>query len=107
MSIWPLCSQLSSAWYMVGTPAKNVTRSDSISASARAASNRGSSTTVAAVANPAFICTVWPKEWNSGRAARWTSCGCTPNSRFASSAFCTMLLWVSSAPLGLPVVPLV
>ena len=103
----PVSSQLSSAWYMVGTPAKKVTCSACISSSTVAASNRGSSTIVAPAANPAFICTIWPKEWNSGSTSRCTSCGCGPNSRFASSALCTMLLCVSSAPLGCPVVPLV
>jgi hypothetical protein len=47
---------------MVGTPAKNVTRSACMSSRAVAGSNRGSSTVVAPAANPAFICTVWPKE---------------------------------------------
>ena len=38
----------------------------SISASAGPASKRGSSTTVPPKAKPAFMITVWPKEWNSG-----------------------------------------
>ncbi len=92
---------------MVGTPAKNVTCSASMSARACRAPNLGNSTRVAPVAKPAFICTLCPNEWNSGSVIRCTSCGCRPNSRLASSAFCTMLLWVSSAPLGCPVVPLV
>jgi hypothetical protein len=78
-----------------------------MSSSAWPASNRGISRTVAPVANPAFSCTVWPNEWNSGSTVRCTSCGWRPNSLFASSTLCTVLLCVSSAPLGCPVVPLV
>src|SRR5207249_2307965 len=84
-----------------------VSAASSISTRACRASNLGNITRVARVAKPAFICTLCPKEWNSGSAIRCTSCGCRPNNRLASSAFCTMLLWVSSAPLGCPVVPLV
>ena len=39
-----------------------------------AASNRGSSTRVEPTAKPAFICTVDPKEWNSGSVIRCRSC---------------------------------
>ena len=50
--------------------------------------------------------TVWPKEWNSGRAPRTTSpCSITQVVREATSALRERLLWVSSAPFGLPVVP--
>jgi len=52
--------QFSNAWYMVGTPAKNVTRSFSMISSFVAAPKRDSSTMVGPAANPAFSCTVWP-----------------------------------------------
>ena len=51
---------------MVGTPAKKMP-CRCISAMACAASKRSTSTRVAAEANPAFICTVEPKVWNSGK----------------------------------------
>lgn len=93
--------------YIVGTPAKNVTFSSPINDSAVFGSNLGSSTRVAPVPKPAFICTVWPKEWNSGSVTRWTSWSTTPNSRWQVSALSTMLACDSSAPFGSPVVPLV
>ncbi len=61
-----------------------------------------------AIANPAFICTVEPKEWKSGNVSRWTSvAGCASKSRLQVSALSIRLLCESSAPLGCPVVPLV
>jgi hypothetical protein len=54
----------------VGTPAKKVTLSRSMSLSAGSASNRGSITTVPPNANPPFWMTVWPKEWKSGSTHR-------------------------------------
>lgn len=54
-----------------------------------------------------FITALWPKAWNSGRAVSITSSSARANSRSATNAFITMLRWVSSAPLGRPVVPLV
>ena len=49
--------------------------------------------------------TVWPKEWNSGSTASATSSWLNPTMSRVATAFITMLAWVSSAPLGLPVVP--
>ena len=100
-------SALTRPQYMVGTPAKKVTFSCCISESAMRASKRGSSTSVAAAPNPALSCTLWPKEWNSGSVTRWTSCSTVPKTLWLLSAFMTMLAWVSSAPFGVPVVPLV
>ncbi len=54
----------------MGTPAKNVTFSFCISASAGPASKRGSITTVPPKAKAPFWITVWPKEWNSGSTHR-------------------------------------
>ncbi len=79
-----------------------------ISATACWASKRGSSTSVAAIEKPAFICTVEPNEWKSGSVSRCVSeAGCDPKSRLQVSAFITRLLCESSAPLDRPVVPLV
>ena len=64
---------------------------------------------VAPTAKPAFRFTVCPNEWNSGRVSRWVSCwlATVSKSRLLVIAFITMLEWVSSAPFGCPVVPLV
>jgi len=73
-----------------------------------APSNRGSSTSVAPTRKAAFIAQVWPKEWNSGKQPSTTSSRQSSMMSVADSdAFSTMLSWVSTAPLGLPVVPLV
>ena len=93
--------------YIVGTPAKNVTPSCSISVSAGPASKRGSSTTVPPKAKPAFMITVWPKEWKSGSTQSRVSGRSASASKSASlaSALEIMLRCISSAPLGCPVVP--
>ena len=99
---------LSSPQYIVGTPAKNVTSSVCSSRTAAAASNRGSITSVEPAANPAFMSTVEPNEWNSGSTSRWVSApGRVPNRRWQVSALRTRFAWDSSAPLACPVVPLV
>ena len=91
---------------MVGTPAKNVTSSFCIRSTAACASNRGSSTSVEAIAKPAFICTVDPKEWKSGSVTRWVSvAGWALKSRLQVSALSIRLLCESSAPFAWPVVP--
>ena len=56
--------------YIVGTPAKKLTFSASMSWSAASASKRGSITMVPPKAKAPFWITVWPKEWNSGRTHR-------------------------------------
>ena len=93
--------------YIVGTPAKKVTPSCSISVSAGPASKRGSSTTVPPKAKPAFMITVWPKEWNSGSTHSSVSglSASAPKSASLASALLIMLRCISSAPLGWPVVP--
>ena len=91
---------------MVGTPAKTVTRWASSSSSAWRGSKRGSSTSVAPMEKPALRFTVAPKVWNSGSATRWVSSpGWEPKRRLQVRAFITWLEWLSSAPLGCPVVP--
>ena len=99
-------SQLSIAWYIVGTPWKTVTLSRSMISSALAGSKRGIIVRHAPTATAAFRPHVCPKEWNSGSAPSRTS-----SSRLAracartSSQFLRRLACVSSAPLGVPVVP--
>ncbi len=94
--------------YMVGTPKNAVTRSACTSSIASSASNLGCSTSVPPTRNVEFIDTVWPKVWNSGRQPSTTS---SRYSGFASKAltvaFMTRFRWVSTAPFGCPVVPLV
>ena len=46
-----------------------------------------------------------PNTWNSGKTAITTSSGWTSNRRPGMSAFMYSWMWVSSAPLGRPVVP--
>ena len=92
----------SSPQYIVGTPAKKVTSSRSISASAGPASKRGSRTTVPPKAKPAFMITVWPKEWKSGSTHSNVSglSASAPKSASLESALLIMLRCISSAPLG-------
>ncbi len=56
-----------------------------------------------------FMPTVCPKEWNSGSAIRKACCSGgmveLRTSPLLWMAFITMLSWLSSAPLGCPVVP--
>ncbi|MOA54424.1 hypothetical protein D3C78_1780350 [compost metagenome] len=94
---------------MVGTPAKKVMACFCISEIASFASKRGTSTSVAPKAKPAFIWTVEPKVWNSGSVTKWRSGRSTEllNNCTEPSAFNTRLEWVNSAPLARPVVPLV
>ena len=68
-------------------------------------SNRGMRVRFAPTEMAAFIPTVWPNEWNSGRPPKTTSSGPTSTRPTEISALRLMLAWVSSAPLGVPVVP--
>ena len=105
---WSCCSrasQLSIALYIVGTPANSVTLSRSMISSAFAGSKRGMNVSVAPDSAHAFMQHVWPKEWNSGSAPSTMSSSSKPNRSRDAWAFLSMLSWVSSAPLGWPVVP--
>ena len=83
-----------------------VTRSRAMMSSALAGSNRGSKVSVAAEATDTFSPQVSPNTWNSGRQPMITSSGPTSNRvREEISALATSPAWVSSAPLGRPVVP--
>ncbi len=93
---------------MVGTPWKVFTFSSAISSMARAASKRGSRTSVAPARQVELSDTVWPKAWKSGSAPRaMSSARMSLASKALTVAFMTRLKWVSTAPLGTPVVPLV
>ncbi len=92
--------------YMVGTPSNTVTLSRSITRSACAALNREISVRQAPDSTAAFSPQVWPKQWNSGRHPITTSSGPSPSSVVAvTEALRRRLACVSSAPLGVPVVP--
>ena len=87
---------------------KSVTPSRTIVSMAPAASNLGCRTSVAPTRNVVFIATDCPKTWNSGRLPIVTSSRRTSlPSKAETVAFMTRLRWVSRAPFGSPVVPLV
>ena len=94
------------AAYIGGTPSKMVTWSRPMISRALPASNLGSRVSVPPPAIVAFSPQVRPKTWNSGRQPMVTS----PGPAFsmvaaASSALRVRFACVSSAPLGVPVVP--
>jgi hypothetical protein len=91
---------------MVGTPTMIVTPCAAIVASAAAGSNRGSIVTLAPQRTAVFSVTVCPNEWNRGRPPKIISSGVSCSRVVAvTSALRVRLAWVSSAPLGRPVVP--
>ena len=92
---------------MVGTPEKIVHRCRSIASSTGPASNRGTSTSVPPNRTAVLSTLDRPKTWNSGSTARPMSSSSKPNSSPATVQFMYSWKWVSSAPLGWPVVPLV
>ena len=99
-------SQLSIAWYIVGTPWKIVTLSRSMISSALAGSKRGIIDRHAPTATEALRPHVCPKVWNSGSAPSSTSSSVACASvRADSSQFLRRFACDSSAPLGEPVVP--
>ena len=99
-------SQLSIAWYIVGTPWKTVTLSRSMISSAFAGSKRGIIDRHAPTETAPLSPHVCPKEWNSGSApSRTSSSVASASVRAEISQFLRRLACVSSAPLGAPVVP--
>ena len=94
------------AAYIVGTPCMIVTCSFSMTSIAAAGSKRGMRASEAPAMVAALRPTTRPKTWNSGRQPMMTSSGviCWMTSA-ERSALRWMLRWVSSAPLGRPVVP--
>src|SRR5262249_54440170 len=94
------------ATYIVGTPSKTVTRPRAINSSAFSGVNRDTRVRRAPTRTAVLRPQVWPKEWNSGRPPKMTSSGPTwTRSVAVTSTLDTRLAWVSSAPLGRPVVP--
>ena len=99
-------SHASIALYIVGTPWKIVMPSRAMISSALSGSNRGIIEIIARLQMPAFSVHVWPKLWNSGSApSSLSSSVISPSVDAATVQFLYRLAWVSSAPLGLPVVP--
>ena len=103
-------SSAPSAWsmpaYIVGTPSNTVTSSRATIVSALSASKRGSRVRHAPVRIEALRPQVRPKTWKRGRHPITTSFSVSSTSVSAlSAALVLMLRWVSSAPLGWPVVP--
>lgn len=93
---------------MVGTPSKMVAPYSHIIRMASSGSNRSCRMRVAPTRKVVLSATDWPKVWNRGREPMTTSSplmGWTSNA--LTVAFITRLRWVSMAPLGTPVVPLV
>ncbi len=69
-------------------------------------SKRGIIEIIARLQMPAFSVHVWPNEWNSGSApSSLSSSVISPSVDAATVQFLCRLACVSSAPLGLPVVP--
>ena len=100
------CGWLRIAAYIVGTPCMIVTCSFSITSMAAAGSKRGMRARLAPAIVAALRPTTRPKTWNSGRQPMTMSSGVISWIDVAErSALRLMLLWVSSAPLGRPVVP--
>jgi hypothetical protein len=105
VSYWSRSGWLSMAWYIVGTPWNTVTLSRWMISSALAGSKRGTIDSSPPTAIVAFRPQVWPKEWNSGSAPRTTSSAVVWARSIMPWALARRFAWVSSAPLGLPVVP--
>ena len=94
------------AAYIVGTPCMIVTRSFSMTSIAACGSKRGIRASEAPEIVAALSPTTSPKTWNSGRQPMTMSSEVIVWMTWAErSALRWMLLWVSSAPLGRPVVP--
>ncbi len=105
-SYWSRSATCSIPEYMVGTPSNTVTWSRPIICSAVAPSKRGRSVRHEPDSTDAFSPQVSPNTWNSGRQPITTSSGVISSRvRAAVRALVSRLAWVSSAPLGEPVVP--
>ena len=101
----PASGCASSAEYIVGTPSNTLTRSRWMISSAVPASKRAISDRHAPAAIAALSAHVCPNAWNSGSAPRSTSSGPREKMPVIASTLRRRLAWVSSAPLGRPVVP--
>src|SRR6202012_5857407 len=90
----------SNAEYIVGTPAKTVTPSRSITSRTSRGSKQGISVNVAS-ANTQVSPTVKPKTWNSGKQPITTSSGpVSTTDRAQTSALRPRPAWVRLRPLG-------
>ena len=103
----PAMSSCARACSMVGTPPMTVHRSASIASSAAAGWKRGRMDRQPPNRTNTLITDDSPNTWKNGSTASTTSSLFTPNSSPATVQFMYIWKWVSSAPLGLPVVPLV
>jgi len=92
---------------MVGTPEKIVHRYRAMASSTASGSNRGMSTSVPPNRTAVFRTLDRPNTWNIGSTATLMSSSRNSNSSPPTVQFMYSSKWVSSAPLGLPVVPLV
>ena len=90
---------------IVGTAKKEVTRCCSITASVSAGSNRRTTTAHPPPSRAGLTVPLRPPMWNSGARARVRSACAKSIPMDWLTAFHVMLPWVSTAPLGRPVVP--
>src|SRR6202022_2512108 len=101
-SVSPILGWLTSAVYMVGTPAKLVIFFLATSASTRSASKRMCITSSAPVATESSMMKDRPKMWNSGSTTSVLSAPSVvalPTQRLRALTTAQKLAWVSIAPL--------
>jgi len=92
---------------MVGTAENEAMRSEAMAASTAAGSNAATVTTQPSLKNVGRLTCPRPVAWNSGAMQKAVS---VPRTSACASWFMVLkvrLPWVSTAPLGRPVVPLV
>ena len=100
-------SSCARACSIVGTPAITVHRSASRVSRTAAGAKRGTIDRQPPYRTLTLITDDRPNTWKNGSTASVTSSGLAPNSCPAIVQFMYSWKWVSSAPFGLPVVPLV
>src|ERR1035441_590735 len=103
----PVMSCLARACSMVGTPPTTVQRSFSSASRMAAGTKRGTIDRQPPYRTNTLISDERPNTWKKGSTASTTSSARAPNSPPAIVQFMYSWKWVSSAPFGLPVVPLV
>ena len=103
----PVMSSWARACSIVGTPPITVHRSASITSSTAAGWKRGTTDRQPPCLTNTLTTDDSPNTWKNGSTASTTSSLRTPNSPPATVLFMYSWKWVSSAPFGLPVVPLV
>jgi hypothetical protein len=89
-----------------GTTIVQVARWSWISPRKPARSKRGMETTVAPTRRLQGRIRFWPMAWKNGATPTTTSSAVNPIAACDWRALATRLAWVSSTPLGRPVVPL-